>query len=723
MAQEVTLGGDRLGSGNKQKVKLHSYEMSSFNLEQDFKSSMAPGILYPFLKCVGTLHDTFDIDLDSYVCTLPTKGPLYGSFKLQLDVFAIPIRLYQGILHNNPTSIGLKMNQVYLPKLKLWTRDGVAAPRADGSNDYNRQINESALLKYLGMSGIASLKNQNTGTGQNYVTRKINAVPALAYYDIFKCYYSNKQEEKAYVIVPGNIEEKTSNVTHISWQSLEPNKTNVTYETKAFSGNQIQRIFDGQTENWTKLVLQFWTDDNKPADLFNITLSVDDRDQEPHGGNLGIQEMLETGVLTKVEGQSQEWPYSDIHYDEYILDMEQFMQVVNDVVPEEILNITLEINRVTLTNTLTSDIKLQEFDLKNIDEMRNMLLSANTLGEEFVIQEGGPTEFKYPYRALVETTDGGLNFNAFMDNGLVVKTYQSDLFNNWLNTEYITGENGIANLSKITVDQSGSFTMDTLNLAEKIYEVLNRIAVSGGTYEDWQEAVWGEGAVRKAETPMYMGGMAAEIMFEQVISNSETKVDGDYQPLGSLGGKGKQVDKKGGNNIHIKCDEPTYIMGIASITPRICYNQGNDWDLTELDTLDDLHKPGFDGIGFQDLMIEQMAWWDTKFSRYDGENILERNSAGKQTAWINYQTAVDKSYGDFARTGGLGFMALNRNYERAYDSATGLETVKDITTYIDPAKYNYAFAYTTLAAQNFWVQIHSNVIARRKMGAQQIPNL
>ena len=64
-------------------------------------------------------------------------------------------------------------------------------------------------------------------------------------------------------------------------------------------------------------------------------------------------------------------------------------------------------------------------------------------------------------------------------------------------------------------------------------------------------------------------------------------------------------------------------------------------------------------------------------------------------------------------------MVLNRNYELG-DSPS---TVKDITTYIDPAKYNYAFAYSELSAQNFWVQIHSKVIARRKMGAQQLPNL
>ena len=49
--------------------------------------------------------------------------------------------------------------------------------------------------------------------------------------------------------------------------------------------------------------------------------------------------------------------------------------------------------------------------------------------------------------------------------------------------------------------------------------------------------------------------------------------------------------------------------------------------------------------------------------------------------------------------------------------------VNDITTYIDPAKWNYVFADANLAAQNFWVQIHSDVIARRKMAAQQIPNL
>ena len=148
--------------------------------------------------------------------------------------------------------------------------------------------------------------------------------------------------------------------------------------------------------------------------------------------------------------------------------------------------------------------------------------------------------------------------------------------------------------------------------------------------------------------------------------------------------------------------------------------QGNEWYLTELRSIDDLHKPALDGIGFQDLMVEQMAWWDVhqrNTSEIHGRNT--KNTAGKVPAWINYMTAYDKAFGDFANAEGKSFMVLSRNY--TWDETD--DSVADVTTYIDPAKYNYAFAYTDLAAQNFWCHIYSKIIARRKMSAKQIPNL
>ena len=61
------------------------------------------------------------------------------------------------------------------------------------------QVNPSCLLAYLGIRGFANME----GVGSKNVSK--NAIPILAYYDIFKNYYANTQEENFYVI--GNTEE------------------------------------------------------------------------------------------------------------------------------------------------------------------------------------------------------------------------------------------------------------------------------------------------------------------------------------------------------------------------------------------------------------------------------------------------------------------------------------------------------------------------------------
>ena len=134
--------------------------------------------------------------------------------------------------------------------------------------------------------------------------------------------------------------------------------------------------------------------------------------------------------------------------------------------------------------------------------------------------------------------------------------------------------------------------------------------------------------------------------------------------------------------------------------------------------MDDLHKPSLDQIGFQDLITDQMAWFDTIIS--EGEPTFK--SAGKQPAWINYMTNVNVIKGNFAEPDNQMFMVLNRRYES--EKSTGnLLKIKDLTTYIDPSKFNHIFADTRLDAQNFWCQISLDISARRKMSAKIIPNL
>ena len=101
----------------------------------------------------------------------------------------------------------------------------------------------------------------------------------------------------------------------------------------------------------------------------------------------------------------------------------------------------------------------------------------------------------------------------------------------WLN-----GENGINAITAVKVENN-KFTIDTLNLATKVYEMLNRIAVSGGTYQDWITTVYTTDTRFMNETPMFEGGLSSIIDFEQVVSNSATT----EQPLGTLAGRGMEM--------------------------------------------------------------------------------------------------------------------------------------------------------------------------------------
>ena len=160
-------------------------------------------------------------------------------------------------------------------------------------------------------------------------------------------------------------------------------------------------------------------------------------------------------------------------------------------------------------------------------------------------------------------------------------------------------------------------------------------------------------------------------------------------------------------------------MSITSITPRIDYSQGNDFD-TDWQTIDDMHKPALDGIGYQDSVNTGRAWWDDTY--LDAKGTLQKHAAGKTVAWIDYMTNVNRTYGNFASGMSEAFMVLNRNYQMKIGE-DGNTLIDDLTTYIDPVKYNYIFADTSIDAMNFWVQIKYDITARRLMSAKQIPNL
>ena len=126
---KTTLGGDRLGSGNKQEVSFRNYERSTHDMGYTWRSSMAAGTLVPFMSELALPGDSWDIELNADVVTLPTIGPLFGSYKVQLDIFEVPMRLYNAKLHMNKLGIGMDMANVFLPQIRLF---------ANNHQDYQR---------------------------------------------------------------------------------------------------------------------------------------------------------------------------------------------------------------------------------------------------------------------------------------------------------------------------------------------------------------------------------------------------------------------------------------------------------------------------------------------------------------------------------------------------------------------------------------------------------
>ena len=644
MSIQKNIGKNTIGDNNKMSVSLHEYNMSTHDLSTIVRNTQSPGTLVPNLCIVGQKGDTFDIDVDANVLTHPTTGPLFGSFKLEHHIYAAPVRLYNSWLHNNRTKIGLNMAKVKLPQISV-ILDNKYDSMTKEEEQWN-QVNPSCLLAYLGIRGFANVAQTNSKKATK------NALPILAYYDIFKNYYANTQEENFYII--GNSEDLT---ILINGTAVNPN----------LIPSNLGRI-----DNSGNIAI-------KPKTIKENELQI----KVAKGSPTAQSEILTVGEIGDFTVQSD------------------FIKIITNKIPEG------EIWYIRSVQT-TNRIVLESHPLENLDTIRDKILL--TAGDTiFDISNKSMSLAPFTNFAKRKAVNNKLN-TSDPQYGLCLKTYNSDLYQNWINTEWIEGVNGINEASAVDVSD-GTLSMDALNLSQKVYNFLNRIAISGGTYRDWLETVYtGGNYMERCETPTFEGGVSQEIVFQEVVSNSAS---GD-EPLGTLAGRGVTTGRQKGGHIRIKVTEPCYIMCICSITPRIDYGQGNTWD-TYLETMDDWHKPALDGIGYQDSLNGERAWWADYFG---ADQNLRRTSAGKTVAWINYMTNVNRTFGNFAPGMSESFMVLNRNY-----SINEVKQIEDLTTYIDPVKFNYIFADTNLDAMNFWVQTKFDIRVRRLISAKQIPNL
>lgn len=687
---KITLGGERIGQGDKMKVNIPHFDRSSHDIGRVFTTDAAFGTVIPAFCEIGSRGDVFYFnDIESLVRTLPTSGPVFGLVKMQVEVYKAPIRLYVGPLHNNATGIGLKMAEVKLPQDQHVTTTYQKDIDPNVENPAIRTVAPDSLQHYLGMK--ASPKGENW---KNVPYRR-NALHKMMYWDVYKNYYANKQEEEG-VVITGQDTEFIWNNTSITMVNAVDNENYMfTPQNNTYGGDERFPL-EAANSNQYLTISTFY---NEPVDI----------------------DTAKKLVIHTSEGEENVW--------DYIVQFQPEATLTNDNLHTEpsrrwiftfpknkgLMDRYIEPGQTKVVSTQTgimktANIQLERFPLKNIDMMREAIL-ATPVGSATVIYPTSPS----PYNVdLIQYTDEDGDKRESMSLpmcGLGIKTHLSDRYNNWLQTDWIDGENGINELTKIDTS-TGSFTVNEFILDYKLFRMMNRIAISDGSYDAWQTAVYGEEGEVRTESPVYCGGYSCEIGFDEVVSKSATA----EEPLGSLAGRGstQQGTRKGGRNIKIKCTEATLIMVVVSFTPRLTYPANNAW-WTELQTMDDFHKPDLDGIAFQNLTQDQMAGYAVTAME---DQSSQRWVVGKQTSWVEYTTAVNETHGSFVPGEPLQHMVFNRRYRPA---GGDMPQLKNTTTYVDPTEFNVVFADEKLAAKPFWVQIGFDVTARRKMSAQQVP--
>ena len=656
MAITRTIGKNTLGDNNKMHVRLREYDMSSQNLSYVFRSTMGVGMLVPFMKIVCQKGDIFDIKLTNKTMTHPTLGPLFGSFKLQHFIFTAGFRLYNSWLHNNRTGIGMKMSDIKFPTIRRSSFTSVKP---------KEKFNPSSLYSYIGWKGTRSETIAGVG--------KKNAIPVLIYLDIFKNYFANTQEDNFYIITGStkatvtfeqqNEDKFTTQVgegAEHAW--IEPMNNTVTLQ----ASDNVKNFGNF----WTSIIIKVYN----PSNGNSLTVYIN---------NATTNYSTKKITLDKIKNN----------------ELAGYTTIQGVYIKKPVFGDSLDYQKM-FNNSLGSILLEQK--LETLDNIRDEILK-NPGNTELDMSDTGDANVNNLFEEIRKAAINKLG-------GLALKTYDSDIFNNWVKTDWIDGENGISKVTALKPDEDGTITMDALNLQQKVYNMLNRIAVSGGTYRDWLETVYTAGRyLDRPETPVFQGGMSQMIEFDEVVA---TTGNAEGQVLGELAGRGYARQPNTSGKLHFQVEEPGYVMGLVAITPMVDYSQGNDFDLN-LFTMDDLHKPALDGIGYQDLMNEQRAWWTAEQA---GTKIVD-TTPGKSVAWIDYMTNFNKTFGNFAAGESEDFMVLNRNYEE--DDNNG---ISNGSTYINPQEHIDIFADTALDSQNFWVQTACEITRRGNYSAKQIPN-
>lgn len=232
-------------------------------------------------------------------------------------------------------------------------------------------------------------------------------------------------------------------------------------------------------------------------------------------------------------------------------------------------------------------------------------------------------------------------------------------------------------------------TINDLRRAYALQSWFEKNARGGTRYAEHIKAHWGITVPDyRLQRPEYIVGVKSPIVISEVLNTTGTT----DAPQGNMSGHGLSVAN--GRFSSYKCSEHGFVIGILSVMPKTCYQQGLDkfWLKTQDPT--QYFYPSFAHLGEQEVFNEEVYAFDPDTTG---------GTFGYVPRYAEYKFANSRVAGDFRST--LNFWHMGRIFDAA-PALNGDFVESDPTTRI--------FAVET-EVQHVWAHVVNKISAIRMM--------
>lgn len=314
--------------------------------------------------------------------------------------------------------------------------------------------------------------------------------------------------------------------------------------------------------------------------------------------------------------------------------------------------------------------------------------------------------------------------------GMFCSQFDRDMMTNLLRT---------VNSADVTIDTSdGSFSINEFRFKNRQQLVEDRFDISGGRWKNVLRTIWGVDGPGHMDIPELVGVTSHNINPKSIISSANT-YDKETDQGNSAGQMNGFIAQAGLNSYQhrVVAKEDCILLFVASLIPDVIYRSGLGEGLDNI-SFDDEYKPQFDQLGFRDVprfkynCLPRVNLDGTlDLSEYAQE--LYKDPVGKNVAFIDMISAVGRAHGHFALDQYYETWALINDFtddtvipnliDGSREAVVYPQPSQNITSYINPLKFQYPFVVQSGRDSNFVFQFGVKLDAVRPKGKWFMPTL